>query len=380
MMPRIDRPDAIDASLLEASARIALGLADNSPPIDLSPAGDELIERAARHRVCGLLLAGIEAGSVQIAHEIVEALTRQHVQELRRCLLAEAVLTDVTDLLDGIDAPAVVVKGVATAHLAYADPAWRVFQDVDLLVPADRLDAATRALDSAGYSRDLPPRTPSWDRRFSKDLTFLSPLGAECDLHRTLVPGAFGFWLDIEHLLEGSIEFELAGRRHRALDAPGRLLHAALALTVGEPAPRFGHILDLALTLREIHDLAPVHHLCRRSRATLPLDTAAALTEQVLRPVLGDDPALSERLGALRAASRPARIEQVAMRTYRSSGGSNTATLIGGLLGLRGVSDRAAYTHGLLRPARAYRDARRRSSRPPEWRTGARELAALVRR
>jgi hypothetical protein len=76
---------------------------------------------------------------------------------------------------------------------------------------------------------------------------------------------------------------------------------------------------------------------------------------------------------------RPDRWQQVARHTYRFAGGTNTTTLLGGVLGLRSTGQRAAYLRGLMFPDHPYRAALRAAHRPAEWRTGARELLRRTR-
>jgi hypothetical protein len=58
-------------------------------------------------------------------------------------------------------AEAMVMKGVGLAHLLYPEqPAWRSSSDIDLLIDAEALPAADRALRAAGYARTSPVADP----------------------------------------------------------------------------------------------------------------------------------------------------------------------------------------------------------------------------
>jgi hypothetical protein len=333
---------------------------------------DDLVSIARTRQALGLLIASAERGVVDLDPASLNGAIETHANDLHRCLVIERLLLDVDELLGAEGIRGVVLKGVANAHLDYPDPSWRVFQDVDLLIRPDEVDDAVRILEHAGFARDLPPRTSSWDRRFSKDLTFVAPRGPECDVHRTLVPGAFGFWLDLDDLHHHTREFRVAGRTLLALDDPARLLHAALALTVGEATPRFVHAVDLACILSRSPVVDDLLAVADRSRATSLVGEAAQLVLDQIGP--GLDAEVVERLQALAHEQRPARVERVARRSYRSQGGSNSSTLLAGVLGLSTWPDRFAYVRGLARPDRTYRDARRRSARTPEGRTAFREL------
>ena len=71
--------------------------------------------------------------------------------------------------------PAIPLKGIALAASLYEDPALRVFEDMDVLVPTDRAIEAFRLIVSSGYK-------PEFTQQFLLDL--LVRYGKDCLLMR----------------------------------------------------------------------------------------------------------------------------------------------------------------------------------------------------
>lgn len=348
------------------------GLAPDDVDVDL------VIAMAKGQRVLPLVVGAFAAGTLEPNAQQFDDALSAHSDELHRCLVLEAMLRDVTEALGSQGVDALLLKGIAYAHLDYPTPDARVFQDVDLLVRPEDIDQAVATLTALDFVRDLPPRSESWDRRFAKDLTFVAPSGPECDLHRTLVPGAFGFWIDLNELHRGTVALEIAGRSYRALDRPRRLVHAAYSLTIGEPSPHLGHAIDFVRIARGLTDHAEVDDLAERWRGRSLVAEAA---ESALR-VLGEGGEAPASL-VIRSLSRESAnlgTPRMLRRAYRSGGGSNTLELLSAAAAIHPLRDRWSYLFRLARPSRAYRTARAASARPTEWSTALRELSSWRRR
>ena len=63
----------------------------------------------------------------------------------------------VVDVLDQADVPCWLLKGLASGHVDYPDPALRTSFDADLLVARSDLGRAVEALLAAGCRRCMPP-------------------------------------------------------------------------------------------------------------------------------------------------------------------------------------------------------------------------------
>jgi len=227
-----DRMPAVQLVLLRvASHGLPTSLPTQSP---LTPAQWQLLlQEASRHRLLGLLVAAAASGNV--------ALTDDQAADLRRIAsvitahsmqLQALLLTTVAALADR-DVSPVVLKGFAAATLDYADPTWRQFGDLDLLVRPEEFDRAVAAMIALGYGRrGRPERRPGYDSRYAKDVTFLVPNGSSIDIHRTLVSGPLAERVDLRDCWAQQRCFELNGVSFRALSDTTRFLslcfHAAL--------------------------------------------------------------------------------------------------------------------------------------------------------
>jgi hypothetical protein len=123
-----------------------------------------------------------------------------------------------------------LLKGLASGHADYPDPALRTSFDADLLVARADLGRALDALLAAGCRRTTPALRDWWERRFARAVELVSPDGTEIDLHSAIVDGAHGVTLDHDRLRDHSAEIDLAGRRCNVLSPPARLLAASYAL------------------------------------------------------------------------------------------------------------------------------------------------------
>lgn len=122
----------------------------------------------------------------------------------------------------------IVLKGAALAHTAYPDPGDRYFGDLDILVPRDRLDDATRFLEGAGYatSRHLRAAVEQYDRHhFHRVL--VSPAGLRVELHWDLTRPASPFRFDLAGFRERCRTIDAEGVRLRVPSDGDQVLHAA---------------------------------------------------------------------------------------------------------------------------------------------------------
>ena len=117
------------------------------PNRSTSPAVDGLANLAEQHRVTGVVLAALDDGAATgVPAELIDDLADRHLRLLQQSLMAEADLVFVARLFQDAGIEFRVLKGCATAHLDYPDPALRLTSDVDLLVRRGQLDAATEVL------------------------------------------------------------------------------------------------------------------------------------------------------------------------------------------------------------------------------------------
>ncbi|MEO0494347.1 MAG: nucleotidyltransferase family protein, partial [Actinomycetota bacterium] len=218
------------------------GVIDTIEPVDV----DRHLPMIVEHRLTGVLLAAMRAGDVDVDRPDVVA--DAHEQAMAQALLLEDTMLEAVEALADAGIPARLVKGAAIAHLL-PDPGLRVFGDTDLLVPADRLEAAAAALEPLGGRRAQPAVSPDWERRFAKSITIRWRAGTELDLHRTLTPGPYGHLIDLDELAASTATVDIGGVAVPTLEPELHLIHAALHVALGDVEPRFGNVRDIALLL-----------------------------------------------------------------------------------------------------------------------------------
>lgn len=339
-----------------------------SHPLDAG-AWERLVHAVRSERLVGLLDVALAAGTLPATDEQRSAAENYAVQAARRALELEGTTVDAVQALRARGIDALVLKGAAIAHLDEATPERRNFADIDLLVRGEQMADAQRVLADLGYARDLPPRAPWFDRRYGKEASLRRPDGTEVDLHRSLALGAFGLAIDVDQLWHRTQPFRVGDSALEALDHEARFVHACVNAAVGDARPRLVAVRDIAvIATRHALDATRITSLLRPRRGLALVAEGVRLCDAVLGVRVGGE------AGDLARDVRPSRWEQLALRTYRSHGGSNTLELLGGALALTGAADRVQYLRALVRPSPEYRAARRRAGRTNEWRAAIREL------
>ena len=215
------------------SARVvhvaAHGLPGGLETSTVGPLADDefasLLWQCEQDRLLGLLGAAVRADVVRVTGHQRDQLDQLLQAWLAHALRVERLLLDAAAALDAAGLEHRVLKGVALAHLAYPDPAWRVFGDLDLLVPAASLTKAVGVLECAlGVSRFEAELRPGFDDRFGKEALLQAPGGPELDLHRTFAQGALGLTIDARRPLR-----------------PRPALHRRRAAAPGPPAQSAAH-------------------------------------------------------------------------------------------------------------------------------------------
>jgi hypothetical protein len=117
----------------------------NKPAAGVEPVSDELIALARHHRVHLLLAERAAVAALAQERRDATAVEALREAELRRVLAA----------LCACGVRAVLFKGAAIARTHYRSPELRVRSDTDVIVPADRHEDASCALEALGYRRPV---------------------------------------------------------------------------------------------------------------------------------------------------------------------------------------------------------------------------------
>jgi hypothetical protein len=330
-------------------------------------------------RLTGLAVAAADAGMLFLSDEQWAQLLERHRSAMIGAISIERTMIRVVHALETGGIEVVVLKGAALAHTIYPDPSWRPFGDVDLLVHTRDWRRACAVLAELGFRRYLPEPRKGFDERFGKAATHVSEDGIEVDLHRTLVLGPFGLWLDPEQLFESTAPFSLAGRSFNRLGDTHLLLHACMHASLGFRPPLPIPVRDVAeVALRRPVDWAAVDRLASawRMRAVVQHAFGVASDRLDVRWPPGAELVLTGQAD---------RRERRALAAYttdrRDRGGMALATL----QAVRGSKAKIAFLRSMLLPRGEFLAARagdrqpsyrRRWATPLRWLRGERQEAA----
>lgn len=334
----------------------AFGLPDGdagSAPIALGEQEwEQVLGRLKNNRITGLALAGAEAGWLELTDEQTSGLLEAHGTAMLVPLAVERGLLELATELHAENVEFVVLKGPALAHTVYPDPSWRYFGDLDLLVRGVDWQKATTLLERLGYRRALPEPRGGFDQRFGKAAEFRRPSGIEVDLHRTLVVGPFGLWIEPEALFESTTELPLWHRAFRRLDDTMLQIHACMHASLGSMTPLKVPVRDVAQVAHNAHvDWDALAERAARWNLRAVVRHALETASETLE--IGF-PAGAERL----MAQAPSRREVRALRAYVTDRRTRGGTAMSTLMAIKGLRAKGAFIRALILPNREFVAAR----------------------
>jgi hypothetical protein len=333
----------------------------------------EFKSRLVAERLTGLALAAAEDGKLMISDTHFIELTDAHREVMLWALDLERTLLELADAFDDAGIEFILLKGPAMAHSSYPDPSWRPFMDIDLLVRTRDWRRACALLDELGLHRRLVEPRPGFDERFGKAACHINDKKQEIDLHRTLVLGPFGLWMDPDELFERTSRFSLGGRDLNQLDDTASLMHACLHASLGmrrsllvsfrdvaQAAESPGVVWEVILDWADRWRLRPV----LRDAFARTAQKLGTRNPPQLSPVIGEEPTRSER-----------RLLSAYTSDSRNRGGTALTTL----QALPSARSKAAYVRTLCFPSSDFLKARtgggrfahvRRWAVPIQWALG----------
>ena len=174
--------------------------------------------------------------------EAATTLAETHQGEMRR------ELRRLRALLDGLGFPLALLRGAAYVAANLPASKGRLIEDIDLLVPAERVVEVELALSQAEWQR---VGLPEYDRRYYQRWKYVAPQlqhlrrATVINLHHAIVPNSARYRPDAQMLRRRATEIpRLAGLT--VLSSEDRILHAATLLF---------HDDGLARGLRDLSDL-----------------------------------------------------------------------------------------------------------------------------
>jgi hypothetical protein len=343
------------------TARLLAACAAYGVPTSLQlprePLSDEaftaLLHGVEHHRLVGFLGAAARDGAVAFEDEQRAALEEVLEGWLAHALRVEALLLAVADVLEREDVSYRVLKGVALANSVYADPALRVFGDVDVLVPSADFGRTARVLESdLGARRALPELRPGFDDRFGREAMLRSASGLELDIHRTFVDGGYGLTVDLDDLFTPPRCFSLGTREMPTLPAPQQFLNACYSAALADWPPRLASQRDVVQLLEvDAPSSEDVLDLARRWRAEAVVARAVCGASEAL------DPRFTHPLLAWARDFRPSSVDRLLLASYRGPARGFTAHGAA-LLVVPGITGKLAYLRAIALPQAAYLEQR----------------------
>lgn len=277
---------------------------------------DELIRLAAQHAVRPQLLKALAS----LGWQDVPAAARQSLERfahahLMRSLSFAEELCRVSRALQQAGIPFAAFKGVVLASALYGDPAGREYLDIDIVVPADRVQAAEDTLTTLGYHGHQGDRAfrhafLSYLRQFalvSEDDRFT------IDLHWGFSGAYVPFPLAPEDIWSDLASIEFGGRTVPVLsDADLALLLAGHGTK--EQWRALGWIGDFALLIerRTALDWAEIHRRAEARGCAGSVTLGALLARDLLGidlPAELASLAVADKRSARKAAALMARLE-----------------------------------------------------------------------
>jgi len=166
------------------------------------------------HGLLQIVAACFDSCEIPTPHSVHDTLASALRHNAKRVLVMSEELTRILRLLEAAGVPALALKGPVIAHTLYADPAYRFFTDLDLLVPLAHIPDARRILSGAGYDPSGSAKTAIAREQSVFRFTELSlenaRIGVHVDLHWELTPKDWiasmprGLWDRTRTVLVGS--------------------------------------------------------------------------------------------------------------------------------------------------------------------------------
>jgi Uncharacterised nucleotidyltransferase len=329
----------------------AFGLVPRPDPPTIRVEGPEGVAFEGRlwaQRLTGLAIAANADGTLGLSPDALDPLLERHRRAMGWCLRIEDRLLQLDDRFRRAGIDYAVLKGPAVAHHAYPDPSLRAFGDLDVLVRGASFRDACAVLGEMGFRRRLAEPRPGFDERFGKAAAHQHRDDSmEIDLHRTLVLGPFGLWIDPDALLDRATTFQLAGRAIPRLDDTDMLISVAMHAVLGWP-PRLISFRD-------------VLQVCRSTDVDWPALTRRASDQRLTAVLMHAFTTAAKALGTEPVAQAAAlatvpirRTEARALETYAGSRRGAGGTAVSTLRAIPGVRGKAAYVRAIAFPQRTF--------------------------
>lgn len=235
-------------------------LMDRSPAWPFAPGDgvDAVVEVANAEGVAALLQARLHASGTVVPDQLHAVLATAVRAKAAQSLYRQAQCRAVLARLDEIGINALVLKGMALAQWAYAEPYWRDSGDIDLLFASrEHVERAVEAISPLGY-RQRGLLMPGDLVRFETTCESTKASGGlEIDLHWHLSNApVFAFRFDWDALWADSMALPGLAPGARGLSPAMSLLHACMhrAKHMAAGEDRMKWLYDMVVVSRPFGD------------------------------------------------------------------------------------------------------------------------------
>jgi Uncharacterised nucleotidyltransferase len=350
------QPDSYAVRTLERRiARFGLPPLDPDPPPITIEDGEwhRLLPRLTFERLTGLAFAAAEANDLVVTGDSSGELMEHQMAAMHHALNLERALVKVAAEFDAAEVDFIVLKGSALAHSLYPYPAWRPFGDIDVLVRTIDWEGACDVLRECGFAPKYPEPRPGYRARFGHTACHANKDGLEFDLHRTLVGGPFGLWIDLDELFEQTTTFTLGGKTLRRFDDTAIFAHACIHASLGYRPPLLLPLRDVAqvVAFRGI-DWGRMEDWANRWKLRAVVQHSLIAVADALGISL--PPPAAHFLETGRAPRR----ERRALEAYTTGRRHRGGTALSSLWAIRGLRSKTAYVLALVLPSREFLEFR----------------------
>ena len=210
--------------------------------------GRRFVAAALHHNLGAFAAAAIERGALELEQDARERLLREHAMAVLHATMLRGELAAIEPVLaEACGAAPILIKGPAVADRYYPRRQLRPFVDLDLLVPADRLRIAAKALSARGFET-LEEFRPGFAETFGHDLHVVRRVGdlLLLELHWRVGDDRVGLRLDHARIAADAVRLDVEGAPVAVPSDADQLLILALHL-LSDRAKRLAWIHDLAL-------------------------------------------------------------------------------------------------------------------------------------
>lgn len=248
------------------------------PREPLDARGVDVVDRLRRFKLSGAAQACVAIGDL-----VLDVDQERELAAAQSSMAAMNVEVDVL-MLRAIDALGpdglVVLKGAAHAHLDHPQPVLREYGDLDLFVTPERWDEVMAWFVSDGFTAQFDAFAPRWARSFGKSVT-VGDGRLQVDLHRNLSQG-LALGVRPPDVLARVEIAEIAGLAVPVLDAPARLVHAAVHAIGGSRTPPVNGLCDIVRMTGDPARVDAATALARRWDVTQTLRDAILVADATL--------------------------------------------------------------------------------------------------